>query len=161
MPPLLSSETLPLLPSVAVTRLGTVCPRTALRLLDFGTAPPAGKTRTSVGALMLVTVTLRITAVALAGTGPRLVASPVTWTVRAVCAGSWALGAPTPSRVSRMRRGSTAVNVEAAPATTGAGDGPCWCTCASSPGPPNSLPARRPARSTPHRSPGVSLPLAS
>ena len=42
VPPLLSSDTLPSEPRVAVTRLGTVWPRTALMLLAFGSDDPRG-----------------------------------------------------------------------------------------------------------------------
>src|SRR4051794_1425960 len=102
----------------------------------------------SVADVAFVTVTLRITAVASAGTGPASVFRPRTVTTRGVRAGTLAFGALTPKRVSRMRTGVTGRNRDGVPPTTGRGAGPCACGWAWSPAAGMNTPARVPARST-------------
>src|SRR5438270_6479134 len=102
-------DTLPLLPRVAVTRFGTVCDLPAFRLLEPGSGVPLGKTRTSVVLVVLVTVTLRIAAVALAGTAPESVCTPATCRSIVWPGPTLACAAPVPFRVSRMRLGLTGV----------------------------------------------------
>src|SRR3954468_5825934 len=99
-----------------------------------------------------------MTAVASAGTGPALVVRPATVTTRGVLAGTFAFGAPTPNLVSRMRTGVTGRKRDGVPPVTPRGLGPCADGCASSPGLAMNFPARLPARSTDHRSPGSSVP---
>src|SRR5439155_857384 len=60
-----------------MTRLGTVCPAIQLRLEAFGRVLPEGQTVRKLGAVVVVTVMLRIAEEApFAGTPP----APVTWT---------------------------------------------------------------------------------
>src|SRR5690349_9779466 len=93
----------PLAPILTVTAFGMVWPWTKLRLDASGLVWPAGQMVKKLGALALVTVTLRTTAVAPAGTPPL----PVTWTLRDCCPAhgelNWS-GGPL-GRESRMRTG--------------------------------------------------------
>lgn len=71
MPLALKIDSLPALgasASFVVTELAIVWPFTQLRLDTFGWVEPAGHTERNDGAVVSVTVTLRITASALAGT---------------------------------------------------------------------------------------------
>src|SRR5438093_1349491 len=99
----------PVVPRVATTRLGTVCPATQLRLEAFGRALPEGQTARKLGAVVLVTVTLRIAEeTPFAGTPP----APVTWTAMLPPASSLlpAFAWPLPDRVSVILAGVSATS---------------------------------------------------
>src|SRR3954452_7299013 len=108
----------------------------------------------------LVTVTLRMTAVASGGDGPASVISPRPVGTSGVLAATFALGALTPLRVSRTRTGVTGRNRDGVPPATGRGAGPCATGCAWSPAAATKTPARVPARSTLQMSPGSASPAA-
>src|SRR5215831_7521495 len=79
LPRKLKRLTMPPEPTLTMTRLGTVWPPTKLRLDAVGWVAPAGQTVRKLGAVGLVTVTLRATAdTPVAGTPP----TPVTWRLR-------------------------------------------------------------------------------
>src|ERR1019366_69780 len=106
-------ETWPLAPTGTLTRFGRVSPAPQLRLEVTGRAWPAGQTVSRLDALVLVTVTLRTTPMALAGTP---VLPPATVRLR---------DPPAPSvvceiLVSRIRLGLCAVYAEPGVAFT------CW-----------------------------------
>src|SRR5881396_1176031 len=96
-----------------MTRLGTVCPATQLRLEAFGRALPEGQTVRKLGAVVL-TVTLRIAEeTPFAGTPP----APVTWIAMLPPASSLlpAFGWPLPDRVSVILVGVSATSCPAVP----------------------------------------------
>src|SRR2546427_1547733 len=97
-----------------MTRLGTVCPATQLRLEAFGRVFAEGQTVRKLGAVVLVTVTLRIAEeTPFGGTPP----APVTWMARLPPGPSLlpALGWPLPDRVSVILAGVNATSCPPVP----------------------------------------------
>src|SRR5215207_3804220 len=107
-PVALNTDTWPPEPTLMVTALGMVWPGAQLRLDAFGWGCPFGQIVRNPGAVVPVTVALRTTASALAGTA----AVPVTVTWRVVPGPHGVVKGPTLSgagRLSRMRAGSSGV----------------------------------------------------
>src|SRR4051812_6624697 len=102
----------------------------------------------SVAEVALVTVTLRMTAVASGGTGPASVSRPRTVSTRGVFAGPFACAARMPTGGWGWRLGGPGGTGEGVPATTGLGTGPCANGWAWSPAAATKTPARVPALST-------------
>src|SRR5258706_63997 len=94
-----------------LTRFGTVCPATKFRFDAFGNDASHGYTVANPAPPGWVTVTFATTAVAPDGTPPR----PVTCSVKVCPPASFPVGAPFPTRVSRIRDGVTGVNSEPEP----------------------------------------------
>src|SRR5712691_11750179 len=97
---------MPAVPTLTVTRLGTVWPATKFRFEMTGGPPPVGKTVRKLGAVALVTVTLSTTAATpTGGTLP----TPVIVTSSWAPAATGPVGAPMALRVSSTRAGTTGV----------------------------------------------------
>ncbi|MFE9464415.1 hypothetical protein ACFYNW_12270 [Streptomyces virginiae] len=95
-------------PIASITRFGTVWPAAKF---TFDVSAPSARsfvdcTETWPAPVALVTVTLRATAVAPAGT----FAAPATFSATELRGPTWAFAAPVPVRVSSSRVGSCAVN---------------------------------------------------
>src|SRR5664280_329967 len=116
----LNNATLPFAPTGAMTRFGTLWAFTKFRFDAVGRADPSPNTVTYPPPVGAVTVTFNTTAATPeAGTPPR----PATCRCTVPPAGTAALAAPTPARVSNNRAGASDANPPAADTAAAAAAG--------------------------------------